>query len=183
MSSTPNLSPSYCRHPATAVAAGILACCGISLLQRSGHSLRTDTHLVSSYFVAKLCIHRIIKIVSFLPTIQTHTSAASPASMSSSTVGCCILLVEQSSSALSLNNALEVNPFPRSYSLAVEQSSSALCLNNALEVNPFPRSYSLDVVSHPNIACMNRMLLQMSAPNSLWVTLISQMRPRGQCSS
>ena len=61
------------------------------------------------------------------------------------------------------------------------QHCSALSLNNALKVNlfsnnPFPRQYSLDVVSHPNTACMNRMLLQMSAPNSLWVTLISQMR-------
>ena len=61
------------------------------------------------------------------------------------------------------------------------QNCSALSLNNVLEVNvfsdnPFLRPYSLDLVSHPNIACMNRMLLQMSAPNSLWVTLISQMR-------
>ena len=83
--------------------------------------------------------------------LYRHTSAASLASMTSSTVASFL----QNCSALSLNDALEVNLF--SY-------------------NPFPRPYSLDVVSHPNIVCMNRMLLQMSAPNSLWVTLISQMR-------
>ena len=82
---------------------------------------------------------------------MTHTSAASHAPMTSSSVASFL----QNCSALSLNKALEVNLFSD---------------------NPFPRSYSLDVVSHPNIACMNRMLLQMSTPNSLWVTLISQMR-------
>ena len=77
--------------------------------------------------------------------LYRHTSAASPASMTSSTIASFL----QNCSALSLNNALEVNLFSD---------------------NPFPRPYSLDVVSHPNIACINRMLLQMSAPNSLWVT-------------
>ena len=117
-----------------------------------GQNLRTDMHLVSSYFVAKLCIPQTIKIVSsYTDTLYRHTSAASPASMTSSTVASFL----QNCSALSLNNALEVNLFSD---------------------NSFPRPYSLDVVSHPNIACMNRMLLQMLAPNSLWVTLISQMR-------
>ena len=104
-----------------------------------GQSLRTDMHLVSSYFVAKLCIPETIKIVSFLPTIQTHKCRFS---VTSSTVASFL----QNCSALSLNNALEVNLFSD---------------------NPFPRPYSLDVVSHPNIACINMMLLQMSAPNLL----------------
>ena len=89
----------------------------------------------------------------FSPSFQLyrHTSAASPTSMTPSTVAPFL----QNCSALYLNNALEVNLFSDS---------------------PFARPYSLDVVSHPNIACMNKMLLQMSAPNSLWVNLISQMR-------
>ena len=114
-------------------------------------SLRTDMHLVSSYCVAKRCIPQTDHQDCLLPSHYTDTSAASPASMTSSTVASFL----QNCSALSLNNALEVNLFSD---------------------NPFPRPYSLDVVAHPNIACMNRMLLQMSAPNSLCVTLISQMR-------
>ena len=83
--------------------------------------------------------------------LYRHTSAASPASMTSSTVASFL----QNCSALSLNNALEVNLFSD---------------------NPFLSPYSLDVVALFNIASMNRMLLQMSAPNSLWVTLVSQVR-------
>ena len=96
----------------------------IAAAEGRGQSLRTDMHLVSSYFVAKLYIPQTIKIVSFL---YRHISAASPASMTSSTVASFL----QDCSALSLNNALEVNLFSN---------------------NPFPRPYSLDVVSHTNIA-------------------------------
>ena len=94
-----------------------------------GQSLRTDMHIASRFFVAKRRIPQTIKIVPSFP-LYRHTSAASPASMTLSTVASFL----QNCSTLSLNDALEVNLFSD---------------------NPFPRPYSLDVVSHPNIACMN----------------------------
>ena len=56
-----------------------------------GQSLRTDMHLLSSYFVAKLCIAQTIKIVSFLPIIQTHWCRFSCVY---DVVNCCVLLAE-----------------------------------------------------------------------------------------
>ena len=112
-----------------------------------GHSLRTLLVATLLQNFAHLWPSRLSP--SF--PVYRHTSAASHAPMTSSTVASFL----KNCSALSLNNALEVNLFSD---------------------NPFPRPYSLDVVSHPNIACMNRILLQMSASNSFCVTLISQMR-------
>ena len=112
-----------------------------------GHSLMT---LLVDTLLQNVAHLRPSRLSPAFP-LYRHTSSASPASMTSSTVASFL----KNCSALSLNNALEVNLFSD---------------------NPFPRPYTLDVVSHPNIACMNRMLFQMSAPNSFWVTLISQMR-------
>ena len=50
-----------------------------------GQSLRTDQHLVSSYFVANFAYLRPTRLSPSFP-LNRHTSAASPASMTSSTV-------------------------------------------------------------------------------------------------
>ena len=59
-----------------------------SVLQRSGAQ---SDDLVSSYFVAKLCIPLTINIVSFLPSIQTHWCRFSCVY---DVVNCCVLLEE-----------------------------------------------------------------------------------------